>query len=108
MKRALVASVILLAALALPGIAAGHVTLSSASPSTQSTVETPPTHVRLSFNQPVTITSWAIQVLAPDGTVLSGAARTVEGDRVVIAPVSRLSKGSAYTVRWRVGGQDGH
>lgn len=108
MRRALVAGVASLAALALPGIATGHVTLSGTSPSTQSTVDTPPTNIRLRFNQPVTITSRAIQVLAPDGTVLSGTARTVEGDLVVIAPVSRLSRGSAYTVRWRVGGQDGH
>jgi copper transport protein len=108
MRRALVAGVALLAALAVPGIAAGHVTLSAASPSTQSTVEAPPTEIRLRFNQPVTVTSRAIEVLAPDGTVLSGTARTVERGRVVVAPVSRLLKGSAYTVRWRVGGQDGH
>jgi copper transport protein len=108
MRRALVTGVVAVGALALPAIAAGHVTLTSASPSTQSTVEAPPTEIRLRFNQPVTITSQSIQVLAPDGTVLSGTARTVENDRVVIAPVSGLSKGSAYTVRWRVSGQDGH
>jgi copper transport protein len=108
MRRALAIGVALTAALALPGIAAGHVTLSGAFPSTQSKVEAPPTEIRLRFNQPVTITSRAILVLAPDGTMLSGNARTADGGHVVFTPVSRLLKGSAYTVRWRVVGQDGH
>ena len=108
MRRALVIGVVAIGALALPAIAAGHVTLMSASPSTQSTVGAPPTEVRLRFNQPVTITSRSIQVLASDGTVLSGTARALEEGHLVSAPVSRLSKGSAYTVRWRVSGQDGH
>lgn len=108
MRRTLVMGAALTAALVLPGIAAGHVTLSGASPSTQSRVDAPPTEIRLYFNQPVTVTSRAIQVLAPDGTVLSGNARTEEEGRVVFARVSRLLEGSAYTVRWRVAGQDGH
>jgi copper transport protein len=108
MRRTLVIGAALIAVLVLPGIAAGHVTLSDASPSTQSTVGSPPTEIRLRFNQPVTVTSRAIQVLAPDGTVLSGNATTEDGGHVVFARVSRLLKGSAYTVRWRVVGQDGH
>lgn len=94
-------------ALAVPGVAFGHVVLESASPSTQSSVAVPPTEVRLRFSQPVTITSRAIQLFAPDGTVLSGAAKAVVG-REVVVPVSGLLRGSAYTVRWRVVGQDGH
>jgi copper transport protein len=70
-------------------------------------VERAPTEIRLNFNEPVTITRRAIQVFAPDGTVLSGVAR-VSGDRVVVTPVSGLKRGSAYTVRWRVAGLDGH
>jgi copper transport protein len=47
-------------------------------------------------------------VLAPSGKVLSGRAR-IEGDGyVVVAPVSRVGDGKAYTVRWRVIGDDGH
>ena len=66
------------AALIVPGTALAHVTLISSQPVTQSRVDTPPTEVRLRFNGPVTITPNAVQVLAPDGTVLSGTATTEE------------------------------
>jgi copper transport protein len=96
------------AALILPGSALAHVTLISSEPITQSRVDAPPTEVRLRFSQPVTITSNAVQVLAPDGTVLSGTSRTEDEGYVVVAPVSRLVDGTGYTVRWRVIGEDGH
>ena len=60
------------------------------------------------FTGPVTVTSNAIQVLAADGTVLSGTATTEDGGHVVVAPVSRIARGKGYTVRWRVIGGDGH
>jgi copper transport protein len=108
MRRTLAVVAAVGAALALPATAFGHTTLEGASPGTQSTVSTPPTEIRLRFNQPVTITWRAIQVFAPDGTLLSGSATTAEGGRVVVASVSRLAKGSAYTVRWKATGRDGH
>jgi copper transport protein len=98
----------LAAALVLPPGALAHATLNDADPDTQASVAEPPTEIRLEFNQAVTITSRAIQVLAPDGTVLSGTARTEDRGRVVVAPVSRLQRGWAYTVRWRVTSSDGH
>jgi copper transport protein len=75
---------------------------------TQSRVDQPPKEIRLRFNGRVTVTSNAIRVLAPDGTVLSGTARTEDDGYVVVAPVSRLERGNGYTVRWRVIGEDGH
>ena len=105
-RVALAAAVV--AALAAPGTAAAHVILESSVPATQSRVEQPPSEVRLRFDEPVTITSNAIEVLAPDGVSLSGTATTEDGDRVVVAPVSRLTRGHGYTVRWRVIGNDGH
>jgi copper transport protein len=95
-------------ALVLPSTALAHVTLESAEPATQSRIDTPPTEISLRFSSPVTVTSGAVQVLAPDGTVLSGTARTEDDGLVVVAPVSRLVKGQGYTVRWRVIGEDGH
>ena len=108
MRRALVVVAVGAAALVAPGAALAHVTLESSVPVTQSRVETPPTEVRLRFNGPVTITSNAVRVLAPDGTVLSGTPRTEDDGRVVVTPVSGIAKGRGYTVRWRVIGSDGH
>jgi copper transport protein len=95
-------------ALVLPSAALAHVTLESAEPATQSRIESPPTEIRLRFNQPVTVTSNAVQVLAPDGTILSGTAKVEDDGFVVVAPLSRLIRGLGYTVRWRVIGSDGH
>jgi copper transport protein len=106
--RALVVAAAILAALALPTSASAHVTLSSASPATQSTVDAPPTEIRLGFDQAVAITSRSIRVLAPNGEVLSGTTRLESKGRAVVAPVSGLRRGLAYTVRWRVAGADGH
>jgi len=107
-RRRLVLVATAAVALAVPGTAFAHVTLVDSEPVTQSRVDRPPTEVRLRFNEPVTITSNAVEVLAPNGTVLSGTARTEDDGRVVVAPVSRLRLGQGYTVRWRVIGEDGH
>ncbi len=97
-----------LVALLVPAAASAHVNLVKSKPVTQSRVDQPPTEVRLTFNGPVTISANAIRVLAPDGTLVSGPARTEDGRHVVVAPVSGLVDGKGYTVRWRVVGEDGH
>ena len=110
MRRRAIATSAAVAAIALvaPQAAFAHATLQSSEPGYQQELSSPPTEVRLRFNQPVEVISNAIQVLAPDGTVLSGTARTEDNNLVVVAPVSRLVKGHGYTVRWRVISQDGH
>ena len=108
MRRGLVLVAVAAVALVVPGTALAHVTLISSDPITQSRVDTPPQEVRLRFSQPVTITSNAVQVLAPNGRVLSGTARTEDDGYVVVAPVSGLADDTGYTVRWRVIGEDGH
>jgi copper transport protein len=108
MRRALLIAAAVAAALVVPATAQAHATLDRAEPATQSRISEPPTQVRLRFNSAVTITSNAIRVYAPDGRLLSGPARSVDNDLVVVAPVEGLTRGSAYTVRWRVTGPDGH
>jgi copper transport protein len=108
MRRGLAFGAAVAVALVLPAVAGAHATLVEATPATQSRIGAPPSEIRLRFSESVTITSDAIRVLAPDGRVLSGAAKTTQDGRLVIAPVSGLTRGSAYTVRWRVSGQDGH
>ncbi len=97
-----------LTALLLPAPAFAHTVLDRAVPATQSRIEQPPTGVRLTFSEPLTITTSAVRVLASDGTVVSGDA-TLSDDRLVVTvPVSGARIGDAYTVRWRVSGPDGH
>ncbi|MGH3134326.1 MAG: copper resistance CopC/CopD family protein [Gaiellaceae bacterium] len=108
MSRRLTLCAGLVAVLAFPANAFGHAFLLGASPGTQSTVETAPTEIQLRFNQPVSAAPGAIDVLDPNGTLLSGTTEVREGGRLVVAPVSGLQRGSAYTVRWRVFGSDGH
>jgi copper transport protein len=107
-KRFVLVVGVVAVALALPGSAAAHVTLDGSEPATQSRLEEAPMEVRLRFTQPVTITSKAVLVLAPDGTVLSGTPATEDDGYVVVAPVSGAPAGQGYTVRWRVIGDDGH
>ena len=108
MTRRRVLLFVMLCALVAPSAALAHVNLLSSDPVTQSRLDTPPTAVRLRFNEPVTISANAVEVLAPDGTVVSGTARTEADGYVVVAPVSGLARGNGYTVRWRVIGDDGH
>jgi len=107
-RRALAVLAVFAAALVVPGSAFAHVTLVSSEPVTQSRVDTPPSEIRLRFNGPVTITSNAVRVLAPDGRVLSGTPRTEDRGYVVVTPLSGIVDRQGYTVRWRVISSDGH
>jgi copper transport protein len=98
----------LIAALVLPAGALAHAILSTASPATQSRVDEAPAVVHLRFDQSITVGPRAIEVLAADGAVVSEAARLDDDGRGVSAALEGLERGSAYTVRWRVVGRDGH
>jgi len=109
MRRAAgLAAAAALVALALPGVASAHATLSHATPATQAEIQAPPKQVRLQFDQAVTVISNSILVYAPDGRVVSGTTRSAGDGHVVVVPVSGLARGRAYTVRWRVTSADGH
>ena len=107
-RRIAAAAFVGLVALVLPGAAAAHASLSSATPGEQSRLESPPTEIRLRFDQSVAAPPDAIVVYASDGSRVSGAV-TQEAKRTVIrAPVRGLVAGEAYTVRWRELSADGH
>ena len=108
MRKRIAVGALIVVALVAPSQAVAHVLLVQSVPAEQSSIDAPPARIVLRFSEPVAISPYAIRVLAVDGTVLSGESTTVAGDRVVVAPVSGLQRGSAYTVRWRVSGQDGH
>jgi copper transport protein len=95
-------------ALALPGAAFAHASLTGTIPPTQSRIATAPRAIVLRFDQTVTITPRAIEVFSASGTKLSGPATTNGDGRVVTASVAGLRRGQAYTVRWRATSSDGH
>jgi len=95
-------------ALAFPGAAFAHASLTGTTPPTQSRIATAPRAIVLRFDQTVTITPRAIEVFSASGTKLSGPATTNGDGRVVSASVAGLRRGQAYTVRWRATSSDGH
>ena len=106
MRRALV--LVVVAALAVPGVADAHATLKRAIPAVQGRVEAPPTSIELFYDQSVVAPADAIVVMAADGRRVSGVVSQSERGTVIHVPVSGLERGEAYTVRWREISADGH
>jgi len=87
--------------------ASAHAVLLRAEPSPQTTVESPPAAIRLTFSEPVEVAFGAIRVFDVDGNrVDDGSIRRAERNRQVVLPVG-LRDGT-YTVTWRVTSEDGH
>ncbi|MGZ4395567.1 MAG: copper resistance CopC family protein [Gaiellaceae bacterium] len=105
MRAALLVAV--LAALALPGAAFAHASLTSGVPSYGQRLAVSPAQVRLHFDQGVKAFPRSIRVLAADGTLVSGTARNGADSHDVVAPLERLPKGG-YTIRWYALSNDGH
>jgi copper transport protein len=107
MRARLVAVVLVLGSLSLPGTAFAHATVEDVEPGYRERVETAPASVLIRFDQAVTALPDSIVVRAANGRVVS--ATTVDGTdaRVVLVPVGELSRG-VYTVRWHVLSSDGH
>lgn len=95
-------------ALVLPAAASAHATLIGIVPPTQSRLERAPKAVVLTFDQTVTTTARAIEVFTAGGRTVSGPTVRATNGRVLRAPLRGLSRGEAYTVRWRATSSDGH
>ena len=105
MRRLVTVAVV---ALAFPGVAAAHATLLQSTPPVQSRLTNAPSSVVLRFDQSVTATARAIEVYSDSGRRLSSDAVTSDRGRMVSVHVNGLSRGEAYTVRWRATSSDGH
>jgi copper transport protein len=106
--RARVLLVLLLCSLALPGSAWAHATLVKVTPENGAVLSSPPTAVRLVFDDRVRAGS-GIKAVRNDGgtSELDGKARVVGGRTLVVPLRSGLADGD-YTVLWRVVSDDGH
>jgi copper transport protein len=100
--------VLLLCGLAVPGSARAHATLVKVTPENRAVLATPPTAVRLVFDDTVRTAS-GIKAIRNDGeaSVLAGKAHVVGGRTLVVPLQSGLADGD-YTVLWRVVSDDGH
>lgn len=106
MRRALLAAGLL--ALALPGAAGAHASLSAASPDFRQRLETSPAQVVLRFSQVVQPIPNGIVVRDADGRVVSRPARLRRDERSLVAELEPLARG-VYTVRWQtLSVSDGH
>ncbi|HEY2935588.1 MAG TPA: copper resistance protein CopC [Gaiellaceae bacterium] len=101
------AAVVFALALALPAQAFAHASLREAQPAFKQRLQTAPSQVRLHFDQGVKAFSNSIEVLTPDGRVVSGRARSGTSALDVVVPVRRLPAGG-YTVRWHALSADSH
>jgi len=106
--RARALLVLLLCSLALPGSAWAHATLVKVTPENGTVLSSPPTAVRLVFDDRVRAGSGIKAVRNEGGTSqLDGKARVVGGRTLVVPLRSGLPDGD-YTVLWRVVSDDGH
>src|SRR5581483_11378111 len=101
--------VVVLLALALPASAAAHARLVGSKPADGAVVATPPSDVRLLFDDRIRPAGGDLAVDSRGRSVLAGAAHRLGGNpRALVIPLRpSLTRGS-YTVRWRVVSDDGH
>jgi copper transport protein len=100
--------VLLTTTLALPAApASAHAATIGSSPAPGSVIGASPSEVTVSFSEPVSPVAGRVQVIAPDGERISGAA-TVEGT-VVRIPVRKAEKPlGTYLISFRVISADSH
>jgi len=108
LSRLLVLVLLTLAAgVGLAGPASAHNVLTSSDPTDGSTLQTAPTTVRLTFDQPVQDFEPVVTVIGPDGNRYESGAPTVDST-VVTAGVNALPVPGAYSIAYRVVSADGH
>jgi methionine-rich copper-binding protein CopC len=108
LSRLLVLILLTLAAgVGLAGPAAAHNVLTSSDPTDGSTLQTAPTTVRLTSDQPVQDFEPVVTVIGPDGNRYESGAPVVDST-VVTAGVNALPVAGAYSIAYRVVSADGH
>lgn len=104
---ALTALGLLLGGFALTGTAFAHNVLSGSDPADGASLDSAPSRVRLTFNQPVQPSFSTVIVVGPDGGQYGDGAPRVTGDTVELS-VRPLGPAGRYTIGYRVISDDGH
>ncbi len=107
--RRLLATVLLMSAMALGGtaVAWAHAVRVAADPSPDATLSTAPSRVSATFNEQLQTDFAAMTVVGPDGNLWSDGAPQVQG-AVVSVGMRPLGPAGSYTVNYRVTSTDGH
>jgi len=108
LQRLLVLMLLTLAAgVGLAGPAAAHNVLISSDPTDGSTLQTAPTSVRLTFDQPVQDFEPVVTIIGPDGQRYESGPPQIDST-VVITSVGALPVAGAYSIAYRIVSADGH
>ncbi|WP_309069046.1 copper resistance protein CopC [Microbacterium sp.] len=100
----------LLGSVVIAAPAAAHDSLISSDPAADSSVETMPEEITLSFSAALLTMSpqdTVVDVLSPSGTDVSEGDAVVDG-AVVSQAIGTITEPGAYTVNWHVVSSDGH
>lgn len=104
---ALIAGLAVAVALAAPPLASAHAALIASDPADGAKLQTGPTQVSATFNEPLQAAFAAMTVVGPDGNLWSTSDPQVDGAVIKVA-VSSLGPVGRYTVNYRVTSEDGH
>lgn len=107
MLRCLVTALAILGLLAGAPTAGAHTALTATDPVADSTVNTGPTRVTATFNEPLQPTFAAMTVVGPDGNLWSSGDAEVRDAKASVA-LRPLGPAGRYTVNYRVTSADGH
>lgn len=96
-------------AVGLAGQAFAHAHLKSSVPADKSTVAAAPTELDLNFTEGLKLKFSGVTVTGPDkAAVKTGDAMLMQGDTVLMVPISETLAAGTYTVEWHVLSTDGH
>jgi len=106
-RLAVLVLLMLATGIGLAGPAAAHNVLISSDPADGSTLQTAPTTVRLTFDQPVQNFEPVVTVLGPDGQRYESGTPQVDSN-VVTNTIGALPSAGAYSIAYRIVSADGH
>ena len=89
------------------GPAGAHASLQDTSPADDALVEDAPDQVTLRFDEPVSASTGAVQVVSPSGGRIEGPIDEADGGRALVIGIDGGARGT-YTVAYRVVSDDGH
>ena len=99
---------LVVAALAIPSLAAAHAGLVRSDPASDQVVQTAPRTVTLTFSESVETALGAIRVFDASARRVDGGDTTRAGGNAVSTRIDQTLARGSYTVSWRVASADGH